>query len=102
MANNSWKLPDRVVQRIAEGVPLLKAMREWRGLTAYELSEQAEVQLVILMLAERGGDLLPEEARAIARVLGIDAERLIEALHRVALTAPYVESHDEPAPQQDR
>lgn len=68
------RLPEGIQSRVDGGAHLLTAVREWRGYTCSELCDLAEVQLVILMLAERGGDLLPEEAEALAQVLGVDVD----------------------------
>ncbi|WEK52439.1 MAG: hypothetical protein P0Y66_10900 [Candidatus Kaistia colombiensis] len=61
-----------VANRVREKSPLA-ALRQSGGLTCAELSERSGVDLIIIMLAERGSDLLPEERAAIAAVLGVDA-----------------------------
>jgi hypothetical protein len=67
-------LPEGVVATIGEGQSTLAALRQWRGFTCSELSERSGVDLIIIMLAERGSDLMPEERDAIARVLSVDPE----------------------------
>ncbi|MCX5576697.1 hypothetical protein [Kaistia terrae] len=59
---------------VANGTSALAALRHWRSLTCWELSEQSGVDLIIIMLAERGSDLMPEERAAIAAVLNVDEE----------------------------
>lgn len=67
-------LPDGVTTDVANGRSALAALRQWRGLTCWELSEQSGVDLIIIMLAERGSDLMAEERAAIAAVLNVDEE----------------------------
>ena len=50
----------------------LAALRKSRGLTCSLLSERSGVDLIIIMLAERGSDLMAEERTAIARVLEVE------------------------------
>lgn len=50
----------------------LATLRKSRGLTCAELSERSGVDLIIIMLAERGSDLMPEERTAIAAVLQVE------------------------------
>ncbi|WP_018184002.1 hypothetical protein [Kaistia granuli] len=67
-------LPEGVMATIGDGMSTLTALRQWRGLTCAELSERSGVDLIIIMLAERGSDLMPEEREAIAEVLSCDPE----------------------------
>jgi hypothetical protein len=66
-------LPEGVVT-IGEGQSTLTALRQWRGLTCSELSDRSGVDLIIIMLAERGSDLMPEERESIARILAVDPD----------------------------
>ncbi|MFI5409731.1 hypothetical protein [Kaistia sp. UC242_56] len=50
----------------------LAALRKSRGLTCAQLSERSGVDLIIIMLAERGSDLMAEERAAIATVLEVE------------------------------
>lgn len=65
-------LPDVVMANVAKGGSTLAALRQWRGLSCSELSDRSGVDLIIIMLAERGSDLMPEERAAIATVLNVD------------------------------
>jgi len=65
-------LPEGVVASAMHGTSQLSTIRQSVGLTRAELSEQSGVDLIIIMLAERGSDLLPEERTAIAAVLQVD------------------------------
>lgn len=67
-------LPEGVMATIGEGMSTLTALRQWRGLTCSELSERSGVDLIIIMLAERGSDLMPEERDSIAQVLAVDPD----------------------------
>lgn len=64
-------LPEGVMAQAANG-SALAALRKWRGLTCAELSDRSGVDLIIIMLAERGSDLMPDERAAIASVLEVD------------------------------
>lgn len=67
-------LPDGVIANAASGGSALAALRKWREITCAELSEQSGVDLIIIMLAERGSDLMADERAAIAAVLQVDEE----------------------------
>lgn len=67
-------LPEGVMATIGVGTPTLTALRQWRGLTCTELSDLSGVDLIIIMLAERGSDLMPDERQAIAEVLSVDPD----------------------------
>ncbi|WP_156911973.1 hypothetical protein [Kaistia adipata] len=69
-------LPEGVAATIGEGQSALAALRQWRGLSCSQLSERSGVDLIIIMLAERGSDLMPEEKEAIARVLSVDPDMM--------------------------
>jgi hypothetical protein len=69
-------LPEGVLATISEGQSTLTALRQWRGLTCSELSELSGVDLIIIMLAERGSDLMPDEKEAIARVLSVEPDMM--------------------------
>ncbi|MBN9026795.1 MULTISPECIES: helix-turn-helix domain-containing protein [Kaistia] len=68
--------PEGVVATAAKARSPLTAIRQDVGLTRAELAEQSGVDLIIIMLAERGSDLLPHERAAIAAVLQIDEFQL--------------------------
>lgn len=70
-------LPDGVMANVAKGGSALAALRQWRGLTCAELSDRSGVDLIIIMLAERGSDLMPEERAAIATVLNVDDDLIV-------------------------
>ncbi|MCX5581755.1 helix-turn-helix domain-containing protein [Kaistia terrae] len=70
-------LPYSVAKALSEGNSMLRALREWRGLSFTELSDASGVDLVLLMLAERGSELLPDEQAALAKVLSVE-ERVLE------------------------
>ncbi|BCP52662.1 hypothetical protein K32_12790 [Kaistia sp. 32K] len=69
-------LPEGVMTTIGDGTSTLTALRQWRGFTCSELSDRSGVDLIIIMLAERGSDLLPEERAAIAEILSVDPDLL--------------------------
>jgi hypothetical protein len=72
----SGPVPEGVLATIGDGHSTLAALRKWRGLTCSELSDLSGVDLIIIMLAERGSDLLPEERDAIARILSVSPEMM--------------------------
>ena len=80
-----WNLPESLAEALSEGQSRLKAVREWRGMTCSQLSDSSGVDLVLLMMAERGSDLLPEEWLALAHALGVEVSLLAPTpVHRLA------------------
>jgi hypothetical protein len=73
---SSGTLSEGVLATIGERQSTLAALRKRRGLTCNELSELSGVDLIIIMLAERGSDLMPEEKEAIARVLSVEPDMM--------------------------
>jgi hypothetical protein len=65
-------LPDGLMETVSDGQSILTGLLLWHGLSCNELSERSGVDLIIIMLAERGGALMREEKQAIAKVLAID------------------------------
>lgn len=72
-----WHLPDCVLSDVANGASMLAALRRWRGLSRPQLSEASGVDLVILMMAEKGFALEAGEKLVLATALRVDS-RLIE------------------------
>lgn len=72
-----WHLPEGVAFVVANGRSMLSALRAWRGLSALQLSEASGVDLVILMMAEKGFELEADERIALAAALSVDQRLLL-------------------------
>jgi hypothetical protein len=83
-----WHLPESVAEALRDGQTTLKALREWRALTSSQLSDLSGVDLVLLMMAERGSDLLPEEWMALARTLRVEVSVLTNSPPRPTALRP--------------
>jgi len=72
-------VPDHVIDRIDEGIPILQALREWRGLSLWELAVISEVPEPVIMANEAGRtDPSDGQLLALARALEVDAGLLVE------------------------
>ncbi|MBN2232958.1 MAG: helix-turn-helix transcriptional regulator [Deltaproteobacteria bacterium] len=73
-------LPHEVVQAVAlDGATLVKAWRDYRGLTQAELAKQSGMSQPALARLEKGG-ITPRPAtlKKLAAALGVEAEQLTE------------------------
>lgn len=64
-------LPERVSRRIDAGEPVVKVIREWRGLSQEDLADRTGVAITQVMRAERGSDVSPAALRLMARGLRV-------------------------------
>lgn len=70
--------PSEVVDRIIEGEPPAKVIREWRGLTLQSVADQAEIPLSVVSGIEEGTeDPRLGALRKLAEVLKVDVDDLV-------------------------
>jgi len=70
--------PSEVVDRLIEGEPPAKVIREWRGLTLKSVADQAEIPLSVASGIEEGTeDPRLGTLRRLAAVLKVDVDDLI-------------------------
>jgi len=79
LESEAAEVPDHVIGRIDEGIPVLQALREWRGLSLWELAVISEVPEPVIA-ANEAGNAEPSEEQlfALARALEVDAGLLVE------------------------
>lgn len=64
-------LPPSVISKVQHGETMLKAIREWRGLSQADLADRTGIAITQIQRAERGGDISPEVMRGLARGLRV-------------------------------
>jgi len=71
-------LPESVLADIEDGVPVLKALRRWKGLTIDALATASGVSSASIYGAEAGRQPSFVARQALARVLGVGTQLLSE------------------------
>ena len=70
--------PSEVVDRLIEGEPAAKVIREWRGLTLQSEADQTALPLSVVVGIEEGtGDPRLGTLRILAEVLKVDVDDLV-------------------------
>jgi DNA-binding XRE family transcriptional regulator len=74
--SEAW--PSEVVDRLIEGEPPAKVIREWRGLTLQSVADQIEIPLSVVHGIEEGTeDPRLGTLRKLAEVLKVDVDDLV-------------------------
>lgn len=71
-------LPESVLAEIEDGVPILKALRTWKGLSIDDLANKSGVSAAMIHGAEGGRQLSMVAQQALAKALGVGLDLMSE------------------------
>jgi len=78
-ARGDEAFPSDVAKRLVAGEPALKVIREWRGMTQYDVSRKSDVATQYISQIERGARNAGKKVAAkLAKALGVSPDVLLD------------------------